>query len=153
MKRWSGIVAIFALALVVLAACSNKPQTTAPAETGKTAQAALPDTSKNSDGYVDISVEQLAPVLEQNKDFTLVNVHIPYGGELPKTDLFIPFNQISGQLDRLPDKNAPIVLYCRSGGMSTQAAKELAAAGYTQVYELDGGFNAWKSAGYELLSQ
>lgn len=102
---------------------------------------------------MDISVEQLAPVLEQNKDFTLINVHIPYGGELPKTDLFIPFDQISGQLDRLPDKNAPIVLYCRSGGMSTQAAKELAAAGFTQVYELDDGFNAWKSAGYELLSQ
>jgi rhodanese-related sulfurtransferase len=35
--------------------------------------------------------------------------------------------------------------------MSTQAAQQLAAAGYTNLYELDGGFNAWQAAGYELL--
>jgi rhodanese-related sulfurtransferase len=34
--------------------------------------------------------------------------------------------------------------------MSTQAAKELADMGYTNVMELDGGFNAWRAAGYEL---
>ncbi|MBI3958687.1 MAG: rhodanese-like domain-containing protein [Chloroflexi bacterium] len=152
MKRWIGILTIFALALVILTACSNAPQTSAPAETNGTL-AALPDIPKNSDGYVDISAEQLVSVLEQNKNFALVNVHIPYGGELPKTDLFIPFDQIAAHLESLPDKNAPIVIYCRSGSMSTQAAAELAAAGYTQVYELDGGFNAWQAAGYTLLSQ
>jgi rhodanese-related sulfurtransferase len=36
--------------------------------------------------------------------------------------------------------------------MSTSAAQELAAQGYTNVLELDGGFNAWKAAGYELLN-
>ncbi|MCL4830953.1 MAG: hypothetical protein KJZ86_00895 [Caldilineaceae bacterium] len=37
--------------------------------------------------------------------------------------------------------------------MSTQATAELAAAGYTQIYELDGGFNAWQAAGHPLLNK
>ncbi|GEM_PF-355336 len=110
----------------------------------------LPAFSPNPDGFMDISVDTLAQALEA-KEFTLVNVHIPYEGELPQTDLFIPFNQILANLDKLPDKDAPILVYCRSGAMSTVAAQALVQAGYTQVYELDGGFNAWKAAGYELI--
>ena len=56
-------------------------------------------------------------------------------------------------LNQLPAKDAPIVIYCRSGNMSAQAATELVGAGYTQVYELDGGTNAWQSAGYTLLDR
>jgi len=89
----------------------------------------------------------------ESKDFTLVNVHIPYEGEIPDTDLFIPFNAIEQNLDKLPDKNTPIVLYCRSGAMSTVAAKKLASLGYTNIYELDGGFNAWKASGRPLIVQ
>lgn len=108
--------------------------------------------ARNNDGYADISVEQLGELLE-NKDFTLVNTHIPYEGELPQTDLFIPYNEITGYLDQLPEKDAPIVLYCRSGSMSTSAAKALVEQGYTNVLELDGGFNAWKAIGYDFIDK
>lgn len=108
--------------------------------------------AKNAAGYADISVQQLAGMLEQ-KDLTLVNVHIPYEGEIPQTDLFIAYDEIAAHLDQLPDKGAAIVLYCRSGSMSTSAAEELVKLGYGNVMELDGGFNAWKAAGYELLYQ
>ena len=109
---------------------------------------------QNSDGYSDITVSKLSKMM-RNKNFTLVNVHIPYEGELPQTDLFIPFNQITDaeNLEKLPDKNTPIVLYCRSGSMSTSAAKELAETGFTNIMELDGGFNAWKAAGYSFLKK
>jgi YVTN family beta-propeller protein len=123
-----------------------------PVNFGGAAATSLPPFAANADGFTDISVEQLATALER-KNFTLVNVHIPYQGELPETDLFIPFDEITANLDKLPDQNAPIVLYCRSGSMSTVAAKALAAAGYTNVYELDGGFNAWNAAGYELVQK
>ena len=147
---------------LVLAACgaplapASTPGAVAPtvaaaadAAAGIALVSALP---RNADGYVDISVAQLAAMLDQ-KDFTLVNVHIPYEGELTKTDRFIPYEQIGEQLDQLPAKDAPIVLYCRSGRISTEAAQVLVEQGYTNVYELDGGFNAWQAAGYELLNK
>jgi rhodanese-related sulfurtransferase len=37
--------------------------------------------------------------------------------------------------------------------MSTAAAQELVALGYINVSEVDGGFNAWKAAGYTLLDE
>ena len=136
-KRTGLIIVAFAALLVLVAACAQ------------TTPAAGRASNKNADGYVDITVDQLVEKME-DKDFALVNVHIPFEGNLPQTDLSIPFNEIADQLDQLPDKDAPIVLYCRSGSMSTSAAMELASLGYSNVMELDGGMNAWKAAGYEL---
>ena len=80
----------------------------------------------------------------------MVNVHIPYEGEIQNTDLFLPYDQIEESLDKLPDKDSPIVLYCRSGRMSTIAAEALVALGYTRVFELNGGMVAWEQAGLPL---
>jgi rhodanese-related sulfurtransferase len=52
---------------------------------------------------------------------------------------------------RLPRKNVPIVLYDSGEGLVAQAADRLAALGYTDVRQLDGGLQAWASAGYELF--
>lgn len=100
-----------------------------------------------------LSAEQLAVMLKGPKDFTLVNVHIPYEGELPGTDLAIPYDQIAAYLDRLPGKDAKIVLYCRSGRMSDIASRRLAELGYTHVYDLTGGMVAWEAGGRPLLNR
>ncbi len=103
--------------------------------------------------YTDVSAAGLAAMLE-TKDFPLVNVHIPYEGEIEGTDLFIPFDEIGQNLDELPaDKDAQIVLYCRSGSMSATAARELVKLGYTDVWNLGGGMIAWKQLGYPLLDK
>ncbi len=100
--------------------------------------------------YKNMSVEELHTQLE-NKDFFLVDVHIPEQEHLAGTDKFIPYDTILQNLDQLPqDKNAKIVLYCRSGTMSEDAAQELSNAGYTNVYNVLGGMNAWKEKGYAV---
>ena len=101
--------------------------------------------------YVDITPDELAAMLE-SKDFLLINTHIPYEGEIEQTDLFLPYDQAAEQLDQLPtDKDAKIVVYCRSDRMSRISAEEWVKAGYTNLHNLDGGFAAWEEAGYELL--
>ena len=44
--------------------------------------------------------------------------------------------------ERIPGTDTPVLLYCRSGARSLQAALRLIEAGYTRVYDL-GGLNGW----------
>jgi rhodanese-related sulfurtransferase len=90
----------------------------------------------------------------ERKDFPLINVHVPFAGNIPRTDESIRYDEIASNLDRIPaDKDAPIVLYCRTGPMSERAARDLVALGYTKVYNLVGGFTAWSEAGLPLETQ
>jgi rhodanese-related sulfurtransferase len=103
--------------------------------------------------YTDISADELKAMMD-HKDFFLVDVHVPHEGLLPLVDARIPYDQITEQLDKLPaDKTAKIVLTCKGGGMSKTAAVALADLGYTHVYNLSGGFVAWKNQGYPLTAE
>lgn len=79
-------------------------------------------------------------------DAVVVNVHVPYDGEIEGTDLFVPYDRIDAA--SLPsDRDTPLVVYCRSGSMSAEAVVALAGLGYTNIVELDGGINAWRASG------
>ena len=106
---------------------------------------------KVATGYANITPQQLYSMLDK-KDFLLVNVHIPYEGEIEKTDLFIPYDEIEKNLDKLPkDKNAKIVVYCMSDRMSNIAARKLVELGYANVANLEGGMIAWHQNGYKII--
>ena len=88
--------------------------------------------------YRDIMVPELQAMLQQ-KNFPLVNVHVPYAGDIPLTDASIRYDEIASHLDQLPaDKNAPIVLYCRSGRRSSLAQDRLLEMGYRHVINAGG---------------
>jgi rhodanese-related sulfurtransferase len=123
---------------VTLAGCQREQRAAPAAE----AQAVAP-------AYTDITAAQLHDMMRA-KDFVLVNVHIPYAGDIPGTDFTVPYDRVAEHLDRFPDKAAMIVLYCRSGNMSKTASSALASLGYTNVYNVAGGMRAWTDAGYPL---
>ena len=50
----------------------------------------------------------------------------------------------------IPDKQAPIVLYCGGGFRSALAADNLQKMGYRNVISMDGGMRAWREAGYPV---
>ncbi|MFT4737424.1 MAG: rhodanese-related sulfurtransferase [Cyclobacteriaceae bacterium] len=45
------------------------------------------------------------------------------------------------------DKSMPIVVYCAVGGRSNQSTKILLEEGFTDIYDLKGGFKGWSSEG------
>ena len=129
--------------ILLLAACSST------ATSQPTADVVGKPVLVDGGSYTDVSVVELQTMLE-NKDFTFINVHVPFEGDIAGTDLSIPYDQIEQNLDKLPDKNAKIVLYCRSDRMSNIAAKILVDLGYTNIYNLDGGMVDWEGAGLSI---
>jgi rhodanese-related sulfurtransferase len=103
--------------------------------------------------YTDLTADELKAMMD-HKDFFLVDVHVPHEGRMPQLDARIPYDQIANHLDQLPaDKLARIVLVCKGGGMSKVAAVTLVGLGYTNVYNLVGGFLDWKAKGYAFTPE
>lgn len=90
--------------------------------------------------------------LVNNEEVFVLNVHTPYQGEIASTDAIIEdWQNIAMYQDKLPrDKSIPIAVYCRSGRMSADAAQQLRDIGYKEIYDLEGGVNAWKESGMEI---
>jgi rhodanese-related sulfurtransferase len=139
----SRLLPLFALMLLPASGFGQAPGATAVGE-----RVTVP-----GGAYWNISVAELQAMRDSDGDTPLVNVHVPFQGDIVGTDVSIPFNEIADHLDQLPtDKDAPVALYCRSGPMSVRAATTLAGLGYTKVYSLVGGFNAWAAAGLPMVN-
>ena len=131
------VIGALLIGSLVLAGCSN----------GGTTTTSGADASASS--HQVLTPVQLHDMLA-SEDIYLVNVHVPYEGEIPGTDAFIPYTEIASKLDELPFGEQQVVIYCRSGNMSGEAADAMVAAGAPPFYELSGGFYAWQNAGYPL---
>lgn len=143
-KRLAVTLGIVVIAALLAAGCASKNAT--PTSTPAAAPASTP--TRNAAGYYEWTVQDLKQALGK-KDFVLVNVHIPFEGRIAGTDLEIPFDQITRpeNLAKLPaDKNARMVLYCRSGSMSKIAVNALVKLGYTNLVDVKGGMLAWEAA-------
>jgi rhodanese-related sulfurtransferase len=95
--------------------------------------------------YTKISPAEAKRVLESEEPYLLVDVRSPEefsAGHIQGARL-IPNYEIADRAYReLPDKDAPIIVYCRSGMRSSGAARALIKMGYTRIYDL-GGIMSW----------
>jgi molybdopterin/thiamine biosynthesis adenylyltransferase/rhodanese-related sulfurtransferase len=89
-------------------------------------------------------------VADRLDHYTVLDVREPdeyEQGALPNA-VHVPRGQLEFSIEgRLPNKNAPIAIYCAGGTRSAFAAKTLQELGYTDVVSVIGGFNKWKDEG------
>jgi len=103
--------------------------------------------------YEDVDAKKFREILKKNKDVILLDVRSPdefAEGHIKDANL-VPlqlFNYIFLGGKGIKDKT--ILVYCRSGNRSRNAAKILDSWGIKKVYNLKGGILEWLRAGYKV---
>lgn len=129
---------IFCAVTLMISACQL-----IPSNVGK-------EVTTDNGSYRVVTVQELQTMLEK-KDFTMVNVHIPFQGNISQTDLHLAYDVIEQNLNQLPqEKDAKILVYCLTSGMAKKAIATLLNQGYTNLWMLDGGTTSWEEAGLSL---
>ena len=133
------VLIIFILYASLLAGCyfaydlNNKnAETAGPSETTRAV-------------YQKITAEQAKAKMDEGKPFILLDVRTDEEFKEKRIEgaILIPDYEIKSRAStELPDKNALILIYCRSGRRSALAANELIEQGYTNVYDF-GGIIDW----------
>jgi len=135
--RFSLRLMLVGITLLSIVACQPKEQIGIPAD-------------MNGNPYRVVSVAELQTMLD-TKDFTMINVHTPWEGDILQTDMRLAYDQIEQSVDQLPaEKNAKILVYCLTSGMAKKAVATLLSQGYINIWMLEGGTTAWVEAGLTL---
>lgn len=135
MKKYLAIIAL-ALGALTLAACAASA---APAPT------AAPTPTATPAQYRKITAEQAKERMDSGDAVIVVDVRTQEefdAGHIAGAILIPNETIIDKQPALLPDLGAEILVYCRSGNRSAQAANKLLAMGYTQVFDF-GGIIDW----------
>lgn len=138
--KLSSLLLLITILVTVLAGCSPSPVNNANNETGK------------SPTFTTISAEEAKKIMDSGDAYILVDVRTQEEFDEKHIDgaLLIPNETIGTEpVELLPDKDAKILVYCRSGNRSRQASEKLVALGYTQIIDF-GGIVDWP---YETVSQ
>jgi rhodanese-related sulfurtransferase len=137
---------ILGAALVITAIAAAALIATRPAETPAAVAAAFDPGS----GVISPAA-YVSEFANGGRDHVLIDVRTPgefAGGHIANA-INISVETLAGQLAQIPT-DRPVIVYCRSGNRSSQAANILRRAGYTQVYDL-GGIIRWQAEGYSLV--
>lgn len=93
-----------------------------------------------------LGIKQITPKeLELKKGFVLLDVRTNKEfdqGRIPGA-VHVPLTEVGTRVKKLK-KDKEVVVYCQSGTRSIWAIKRLIGMGYKNLYNLKGGYNAWK---------
>ena len=91
---------------------------------------------------------------QANKDIQLIDVRKPDEFASGHIENAVNMNfydeDFEAQIKNL-DKDKDVYIYCRSGGRSGKAAKQLEELGFTKVYDLEGGILNWEKQNLPLV--
>ena len=135
-KRWILLVLLTVIAVALAACGSDEPEAPAPT------QAAAPGT------FTTVDVRQAHDALSASDDAIIVDVRTAQAWTqtgIPTGATLITLDDIEQRASELP-KDRPIYLICNSGNRSRVAAEALVRRGFTSVYNVDGGIQAWLRA-------
>ncbi len=145
MKKTAILLLLFTGALVFTTGCANGSRST-DHEEGINVMTAL------TAQYRKISPQLAKQMMDSNDPVIIVDVRTEeeFNGGHIKGSLLIPNENITTneKPSLLPNTEATILVYCRSGNRSAQAARKLVSLGYVNVYDF-GGINTWP---YELVN-
>jgi len=96
------------------------------------------------EGVPAISVRELKAKMDNKEALTLIDVREPYEYEIARIEgsRLVPLGELETHVNELPRTGA-LVLQCHSGGRSEHATRLLQEAGFENVYNLEGGIDAW----------
>lgn len=98
-------------------------------------------------------IHAVRKMIQEGRKFTLVDVREESewaAGHLPGA-LHLSKGVIERDVEKvIPDPDAPLVLYCGGGYRSALASDHLQQMGYKNVLSMDGGFTAWRDAGFAV---
>ena len=102
-------------------------------------------------GQENVDVMQFETILKQDKKVVLLDVRTPEEYAQGHIENSININYYDAAFSQkveelVSNKNAKVLVYCRSGGRSSSAVSKLDKLGYTSLVNLKGGFSAWSSA-------
>ncbi len=107
------------------------------------------------ENFKTITREELKKWMDEKKEFVLIDVLAPAsydGRHLPNAkNAFVKESDFLEKVEEIvPNKDNVVVVYCASFTcqLSPRAARMLADAGYTNVYDFKGGLADWQDAGY-----
>jgi len=98
----------------------------------------------NNTEYKKINAEEAKAIID-SEDVIILDVRTQeeYDSGHIENAVLLPVTEIADKAEEiLPDKDAKILIYCRSGNRSATASKDLIRMGYTNVYDF-GGINSW----------
>ena len=110
-----------------------------------------------SAGFEDISVEECYTLIQENKnnpDFIILDVRTPaeYASGYIENAVNIDYyeDDFEETLDTY-DKNKTYLIYCRTANRTASVMSIMQRLEFTEVYNMQGGINAWISAGYPVV--
>jgi rhodanese-related sulfurtransferase len=142
--------ALFVMALAV-AGCGAPQAAAAPAAEAPAAAVPAAPAIAMADAPQKVAPQAyMSDFVESGAAHQLIDVRTPeeYATGHIAGSINIPVQEIGSRLNEI-SQDEPVVLYCRSGNRSNQAAQILDGAGFTGVYDL-GGIQSWQTAGYPL---